>query len=580
MLSRFRESPSLSHYRTPSGQSVMNCLSWMDLDFFTTLTFPASFDSSYQLLSRLPNTRTSSSVCSCTFIGTEAEKKPAAAKVIDEVLPFWAGHAFQSRQANRGAAKNSSDSTIDVGLLEEEQVDARATQRTRTGPSCWPKGGRAPRFSLGSRRNVPLLSTRRRSRRSWSHRIAEGGSGGESAAWQLDRSVVLSGSLSAGSFPTPCQSGNSLPGRCGAHTEGNVFTDGDDERPLKRLAHTPKRMRASVAKVRPQLELAARSTGPRCPLQCGSTCCQLCSRNLGHDPAELRRARMKSDEEAAKEIKAAFNHRRRSHRHWDGKIARRAMAGEGVVDRTQVCVGVRLWARSLTTPSRLVRPCSPALEDLGAGKERVRGLRFYTTAVNRGLVNGLYHPSRSWIGPSSTWPAGPRVRAGLEKDSPPALESRAARHSSCSRGSRRVGVHRQDTPEPFTPMTFRRRESAGQLSAASSTTPAPGRTTGNFWSSLRNCFGGVPKRGIRFSRPGPPHGPRAGSGDAAEAQGHQAAVALFVVRTYAAAWFLDSTRRCCAGAGPGLVNALYAHTPDKELSKGDQSGLPAATLGT
>ena len=99
------------------------------------------------------------------------------------------------------------------------------------------------------------------------------------------------------------------------------------------------------------------------------------------------------------------------------------------------------------------------------------------------------------------------------------------------------------------------------------------------------ALGGVPKCGIRFSRPGTLHRARwMAKGiyavkvflfreqfrlTAAEAQGIRRC-ALFVVRTYAAAWFRTPLAAAAPAMDLAFMNALHAY-PDKELSKATDS---------
>ncbi|KAG0730086.1 hypothetical protein GWK47_003356 [Chionoecetes opilio] len=104
---------------------------------------------------------------------------------------------------------------------------------------------------------------------------------------ELDRSVVLSGSYSAGSSSdSSASSGNSPTRPLRRAHEGNVFNDGDDERPST-SAHTPKRMRASVRKSVLNSELAAALDRTKVSNRNAVNVLSAAARNLGHDPAEL-----------------------------------------------------------------------------------------------------------------------------------------------------------------------------------------------------------------------------------------------------------------------------------------------------
>lgn len=166
---------------------------------------------------------------------------------------------------------------------------------------------------------------------------------------ELDRSIVLSGSScdsSANASNRPTQ-----PLRH-AH-EGNVFEDGDDERPST-SAHTPKRMQASVRKTVFNSELANALDRTKLFNRNAVHVLSAAARNIGHDPAELvlnresfRRAWMKFREETAKEIKAAFNPDAILIVHWDGKIVPESDGGGGSVDWLPVLVSgsSETWSR-------------------------------------------------------------------------------------------------------------------------------------------------------------------------------------------------------------------------------------------
>ena len=320
-------------------------------------------------------------------------------------------------------------------------------------------------------------------------------------------------------------------------------------------------------------------------------------RNFGHDPAELvlnreslRRARMKFREEAAKEIKAAFNPNAVLIVHWDGKIVPESDGGGGSVDRLPVLVSGGGVAKLLAVPklpSGRAQDCAQAvltaLEDWEL-EERVRGLCFDTTAVNSGLVNG----------------ACTLIEQKLDR---PVLHLACRHHvyelvlekafSTCLGVSSGPDIQLfkrfkgewelidRTTPEPFTADDVPERD---ELLVNFRRFLDQAQPRDDYRELLELCviaLGGVPKHGIRFSRPGALHRARwMAKGiyavkiflfrrqfrlTVSEAQGIRRC-ALFVVRTYAAAWF----RTPLAAAAPALdlafVNALRAY-PDRELSK-------------
>ncbi|KAG0717363.1 hypothetical protein GWK47_054618 [Chionoecetes opilio] len=149
-----------------------------------------------------------------------------------------------------------------------------SSQRKGTGPSCLAQREDEPRGSPGSR-DIPLLSKRRRSRRSWSQRIAGGAEAEAKESLELDRSVGLSGSSSAGSSSDSSASAQQSYPAVAARTTKGTSSHGDDERPST-SAHFPKRMRASVRKSVLNSELAAAlDRTQRCPTAMRFTCCQL-----------------------------------------------------------------------------------------------------------------------------------------------------------------------------------------------------------------------------------------------------------------------------------------------------------------
>ncbi|KAG0718148.1 hypothetical protein GWK47_053035 [Chionoecetes opilio] len=319
---------------------------------------------------------------------------------------------------------------------------------------------------------------------------------------ELDRSVVAFGQF----FRLQCQSRQQSYPALRAHTKGNVFNDGDDEGALN-----------------------ARSD-------------------------EFR-------EEAAKEIKAAFNPDAVLIVHWDGKIVPESDGGEGA------STGSRSWCRgasgSSSSPSQApVRPSTglrsgrlTALEDWEL-EERVRGLSFDTTAVTAGWAFS------TCLGVSN----GPdiqlfkRFQGGWE-------------------------FIDRTTPEPFTAddvperdellVNFRRFLDHAQPRA-------------DYRELLELCviaLGGVPKRGIASPAPDRSTGPGGGKGhlrceglplqgavlaDGSRGPGHQALCAVRV-RTYAAAWFRTPLATAAPALDLAFVNALRA-TPTRSCRR-RQSGL-------
>ncbi|XP_043216604.1 uncharacterized protein LOC122378950 [Amphibalanus amphitrite] len=414
---------------------------------------------------------------------------------------------------------------------------------------------------------------------------------------ELDRSVVLSDSSSAGSSGDSIASAGNSPTRPLRRTlEGNVSDDGNNERPST-SAHTPKRMRASRRNTVLSSELGAALDRTKLSNRNAVHLLSAAARNFGHDPAELvlnresfRRARMRFREEASKEIKAAFNPDVVLIVHWDGKIVPESDGGGGSVDRLPVLVSGGGVAKLLAVPklpSGRAQDCAQAvftaLEDWGLEK-RVRGLCFDTTAVNSGLVNG----------------ACTLIEQKLDR---PVLHLACRHHvyelilekafSTClsissgpdiqlfKRFQGRWRLIDRTTPEPFTADDVPERD---ELLVSFRRFLDHAQPRDDYRELLELCviaLGGVPKRGVRFSRPGALHRARwMAKGiyavktflfreqfrlTAAEARGIRRC-ALFVVRTYAAACF----RTPFAAAAPALdlafMNALHAN-PDKELSK-------------
>ncbi|KAG0725692.1 hypothetical protein GWK47_004580 [Chionoecetes opilio] len=208
---------------------------------------------------------------SCTFIWTKHEKKPAAAKVIDEILAFWARARIPSPGTPPGPATNSSDSTMKSKskrgppqvAREEAFVEIPASPlRHRAQDPLHSSQRKEPVLPAGPKEdspavlsvleNVPCCKREEGQGEVWSQRIRRRAEAEAKVCLELTGPVVLSGSSSGAVLPTPVPvPATVLPGRCGAHHEGDVLNDGDDERPST-SAHTPKRMRASVRKPRPQ----------------------------------------------------------------------------------------------------------------------------------------------------------------------------------------------------------------------------------------------------------------------------------------------------------------------------------------
>ena len=196
----------------------------------------------------------------------------------------------------------------------------------------------------------------------------------------------------------------------------------------------------------------------------------------------------------------------------------------------------------------------------------------------------MYLPSssRSWIVLSSTWSAGTTCTGwSWRRPSPPAFESREGLTFSCSRGSKAEGdfIDRA-TPEPFTTDDVPERD---ELLVNFRRFLDQAQARDDYRELLEICviaLGGVPKRGIRFSHPGGLHRARwMAKGvylvkvflfrgqfrlTAAEAQGFSHC-ALFVIRTYATAWFRNPLAAAAPALNLAFVNALRAY-PDKEPS--------------
>ena len=187
-----------------------------------------------------------------------------------QVRPKYA-KTRQPRWRERGSTRR-----IPASPLRHRRTKMRlhSSQRKRTGPSCWPKGRMSPAVLETCR----LLSKRRRSRRSWSQRIADGRKRRRKCALSLTGPLryraVLHRTVLPAPVPVPVPAtGPGYPVDAAAHG-GNVFDDGDDERPST-STHIPKCMRACERPFSTVVNWPPHSTGPGCPTAMRFTCCQL-----------------------------------------------------------------------------------------------------------------------------------------------------------------------------------------------------------------------------------------------------------------------------------------------------------------
>lgn len=545
------------------------------------------------------------------------EKKLAAAKVIDEVLVFWARARIPVQAAHRArdklirlydewvSLKKSKTKPGPTQVANEEAFVASLrrlfdiahqdalTLLTEEEDRSFLLAQREdePRGSLGSR-DMSLAVQEKKAEEKLESMNRRRAKTEAKVCLELDRSVVLSGSSSDSS----ASAGNSPTRPLRRAHEENAPDDGDDERPST-SAHTSKRMRAIVGKTVLNRQLAAALDRSKLSNRNAVYVLSAAAQNFGHDPAELvlnresfRLARMKFREDAAKDIKAAFNPDAVLIVHWDGKIVPESDGGGGSVDRLPVLVSGGGVAKLLAVPklpSGRAQDCAQAvltaLEDWEL-EERVRGLSFDTTAVNSGLVNGACTLIEQKLG-------RPVLHLACRHHMYELVLEKA--FSTCLGVSSGPDIQLfkrfqggwefidRTTPEPFTADDVPERD---ELLVNFRRFLDLAQPRDDYRELLELCviaLGGVPKRGIRFSRPGAIHRARwMAKGiyavkvflfreqfrlTAAEAKGIRRC-ALFVVRTYAAAWF----RTPLAAAAPALdlafVNALLAY-PDKELSK-------------
>ena len=198
------------------------------------------------------------------------EKKPAAANVIDKVLAFWARARIPVQAAHRARDKllRLYDEWVFLKKRKSKRGPTQVAREEAFVPSLrrlfdiaqqdaltllTEEGDRS--FLLAQREDEPRRSLAVREKKvkeklkSTTRRRAEAEA---KACLELDRSVVLSGSSSDSS----ASAGNSPTRPLRRAHEGNVFDDGDDERPST-SAHTPKCMRVSLRKTVLNSELAA-----------------------------------------------------------------------------------------------------------------------------------------------------------------------------------------------------------------------------------------------------------------------------------------------------------------------------------